>query len=207
MQKKRHFLAFMLTTLIIITIFNFTIPVEHEVFAQMPTVDIPTVTSTPSGPKVTVSLNGGEEQVNVRSGPGTTYDKVGVLLVGQEAVAKGKSDGGSWILIEYAGGPHGEAWIYASLVSLSPGELPIVAPPPTPTPLVTPTINPTLAAQFVMTSEPTRLPTYTEPAPLVIPTFTDSSIGSQTGIPMGLVIIILGIIGMFLGIFSFMQRR
>lgn len=73
----------------------------------------------------------------------------------------------------------------------TPGELPIIEPPPTPTPLYTTTIDPTLAAQFVMTPVPTNLPTFTPAQPLVIPTFTDapgtSAIG---GVPMGLVILI-----------------
>ena len=51
-----------------------------------------------------------------------------------------------------------------------PGPLPIVEPPPSPTPQYTATIDPTLAAQFVITIQPTRLPTFTEPAPIVIPT-------------------------------------
>jgi len=54
-------------------------------------------------------------------------------------------------LIVYLGTPGSQGWIYAPYVSLTPGELPIIEPPPTPTPLYTTTIDPTLAAQFVMT--------------------------------------------------------
>jgi hypothetical protein len=96
----------------------------------------------------------------------------------------------------------------ADLVNIEPGSLPVVEPPPTPTPLVTPTINPTLAAQFIITEVPTRLPTYTAPAPLVIPTFQDSTDSSlPANIPMGLIIISILIFGVLLLIFSFVTNR
>ncbi len=179
-----------------------------SVFAQRPTVDLPTVTSTPGGPTVRVKLEN-ESQINIRSGPGYFYDKVGVLLAGQVANAKGRSAGGDWILIEYPGIPGGLAWVYSPLVDLSPGSLPIVEPPPTPTPIATITIDPTLAAQFVVTAEVTRLPTFTAPPPLVIPTFQDNSPGTGTvgGIPMGLIIVSLAAIGVLVGVFSLAQGR
>ena len=87
-----------------------------------------------------------------------------------------------------------------------PGDLPIVEPPPTLTPGLTSTIDATLAAQFVVDFIlPTRMATYTaEPAPIDIPTFTDASRLRTTtgGIPMGLVIIILGGLVLLLGIWS-----
>ena len=182
--------------------------VMAEGLAQMPTVDIPTVTGTPSGPMITVKADAEQNQVNVRSGPGTYYDKVGVLLAGQQAPAKGKSVGGEWVWIEYPGVAGGSAWIYAPLVDLSPGNLPVVEPPPTPTPLVTPTIDPTLAAQFVVTVAPTRQPTFTEPPPLVIPTFADANqVNAPGGVPMGLIIFFLAGMGILVGLFTIAQRR
>ncbi|MCC6146485.1 MAG: SH3 domain-containing protein [Anaerolineaceae bacterium] len=176
--------------------------------AQAPTVDIPTVTSSPSGILATVKENADQSQINVRSGPATFYDKVGVLLVNQQVPAKGRSAGGDWILVDYPGAPGGVAWVYAPLVGLTPGTLPVVAPPPTPTPLATSTIDPTLAAQFVITIEPTRLPTFTEPPPLVIPTFpAGGSAGTSGGVPMGLVIIGLASLGILIGIFTLAQGR
>jgi hypothetical protein len=177
------------------------LPVEASSLAQQPTVAIPTVTSTPSGPMVTVKSDQ-EEYINVRSGPGIFYPKIGVMLKGQSAPAKGRSVGGDWLLIDYAGVTGGSAWVYAPFVNLTPGSLPIVEPPPTPTPLYTPTIDPTLAAQFIVTAMPTRLPTFTAAAPLVIPTFTDSAGGNLVGVPMGFVIVTLLASGIFLGLFS-----
>jgi hypothetical protein len=177
--------------------------------AQIPTGSVPTVTSTASGPIVTVRLDIDQPNINVRSGPGTSdYDIIGVLLLGQKAVAKGRSIGGDWIMIEYPGVKGGIGWVHSSLVDITPGELPVVEPPPTSTPLVTVTIDPTMAAQFVVTLAPTRLPTFTPPAQLVIPTFTaDGSNTGTTGIPMGLVIIGLAVIGIFLGLFALAQGR
>lgn len=182
-------------------------PVEASSLPQQPTVAIPTVTSSPIGAAVTVKLD--QEQINVRSGPGTLYPKVGVLLAGQVIPAKGKSPGGDWILVDYPGAEGGLAWLYAPLVDLVPGSvLNIVEPPPTPTPRITATINPTLAAQFLVTSMPTRLPTFTPPAPLQIPTFQAADAAtSSTGVPPGLIIISLLTIGGLLGIVSFTQRR
>jgi uncharacterized protein YraI len=174
---------------------------------QQPTIAIPTVTGTPKGVTATVLLNQ-EESINVRSGPGVFFDKVGVLLPGQEAAVRGRSAGGDWVMIDYPGGPNNIGWIYAPVVQISPGELPIIEPPPTPTPLLTQTINPTLAAQFISTPNPTRLPTYTPSNPLVIPTYKDISKTSILGgIPMGLVILIIGGIGGLLAVFSVIKNR
>jgi len=181
--------------------------VEANSLPQLPTLNIPTVTGTPVGAAITVKID--QDQINVRSGPGTFYPKVGVLLAGQVVPAKGKSPGGEWILVDYPGVEGGSAWLYAPLVDLVPGSvLNIIEPPPTPTPLVTATIDPTLAAQFIVTSVPTRLSTFTEPPPLAIPTFQPADGGAgTTGIPPGLIIISLLTIGTLIGIVSFIQRR
>lgn len=181
--------------------------VEASGIPQQPTVMIATVTSTPIGAAVTVKSD--QEQINVRSGPGTLYPKVGVLLAGQVIPAKGKSPGGEWILVDYPGVEGGVAWLYAPLVDLVPGSvLQVVEPPPTPTPLSTATIDPTLAAQFIVTSMPTRLPTFTPPAPLQIPTFLPAdSGGMNTKIPPGMLIISLITVGALLGVVSFTQGR
>ena len=172
-------------------------------YEQQPTVNIPTVTGSPSGPIAVV--NPDQDQINVRSGPSVDYPIVGVLVAGQRVPAFGRSPGGDWVLVEYQGVPGGKAWVYSFLVTLQ-GSLPIVEPPPTPTPLVTPTIDPTLAAQFIIEIKPTRLPTYTPPPPLVIPTFTVPPVSQSTaGIPVGFVIIGMAVVGIF-GIFISLLR-
>lgn len=163
---------------------------------QQPTVSIPTVTGTPSGP-IAVVYSDPEDQINVRSGPGVDYPKVGVLINRQIVPALGRSAGGSWVQIAYLGAPDGVAWVYAPLVRISE-ELPIVEPPPTPTPRTTPTIDPTLAAQFVANIPPTRKPTFTPPPALVIPTYPPQEEPLGTGgVPMGFLIVGLLMVGLF----------
>jgi hypothetical protein len=173
--------------------------------AQIPTVSVPTVTSSPMGATAIVTLE--QDQINVRSGPNTNYPIVGVLIAGQHVPALGRTVGGDWVQIAYPGVPGGVAWVYSPLVQVI-GSMPLVEPPPTPTPKTTPTIDPTLAAQFIVEVAPTRLPTYTPPPPLVIPTFsTVETVPGVGNIPMGLVIIGLGVIGAFGMLISLLQGR
>lgn len=175
--------------------------------AQIPTVAIPTVTGTPLGSMATVKKDADQDQVNVRAGPSTNYDIVGVLIAGQQVPAKGRSVGGDWVQVEYPGVPGGVAWVYSPLVDVT-GGLPVVEPPPTPTPQTTPTIDPTLAAQFINEIPPTRLPTFTPPPPLVIPTFeAQASSAGNVGIPMGFIIIGLGVVGLFGTLISLLRGR
>lgn len=173
---------------------------------QQPTVSLPTVTGTPVGSYVVI-VSDPEEQINVRSGPGTDYPKIGVLLNRQQVPALGRLPGGTWIKIVYQGVESGVGWVYAPLTQVF-GELPIVAAPPTPTPRVTPTIDPTLASQFVFDLPATRMPTFTPPPQLVIPTFPVEETPTGTGgIPMGFVISGLAVVGFFGVIVSLLRRR
>jgi len=182
-------------------------PVQAGPLSQQPTGDIPTVTSTPRGPYVIINpVTANETQINVRAGPSALTEKVGVLLIDQEANALGRY--GDWVQIEYVGGPGGKAWVFGNYVTIFGGNLPLVEPPPTSTPNVTQTIDPTLAAQFLITPDATRLPTFTEPAPLEIPTYvSESGNTAMGGIPMGLIIVGLGALGMFLGVIALISGR
>jgi len=172
---------------------------------QQPTVAIATVTGTPKG-TIAIVYSEPEDQINVRSGPGVNYPKVGVLINRQEVPALAKTEGGIWIKIVYPGVPEGVAWIYAPYVRVT-GELPIIPKPPTPTPETTPTIDPTLASQFISEIPPTRKPTFTPPPPLIIPTFASSLITSGTGgLPSGFIILGLVSIGVFGLMVSFLRR-
>jgi len=182
---------------------EFHVSADHDL--QIPTVAIPTVTSTQSSAIAIVTLE--QDQINVRSGPSTDYPIVGVLIAGQRVAALGRSVGGDWVQIAYPGVEGGVAWVYSPLVKLE-GSPPLVEPPPTPTPKTTPTIDPTLAAQFIIDIPPTGLPTYTPPPELVLPTFTTVEQSTGTGrVPMGLVIIGLGVIGLFGTIISYLGGR
>jgi hypothetical protein len=60
----------------------------------------------------------------------------------------------------------------------------------------------------LITPDATRLPTFTEPPPLEIPTFTSpDENGGVGGIPVGLFIIGLGSLGIFLGVIALISGR
>jgi hypothetical protein len=145
---------------------------------------------------------------NVRSGPNAAlYEIVGVLVVGQQVPALGKSPGGEWIQIAYPGVPGGVAWVWKDLVEVK-GSLPVVQPPPTPTLRVTSTIDPTLAAQFLVDIPPTRLPTFTAPPPLKLPTFAPQPTVTTGGrLPVGFIIIGMAVLGVFGTLISFLRGR
>jgi hypothetical protein len=165
----------------------------------------PTVAGSASGAYITVTY---PEGTNVRTGPSSfDYPTVGHIPVGGTAPATGRSPAGEWIQIEYADAPRGKGWVYAAHVSLSTESLlPIVEPPPTPAPQETPTLNPTFVAAFQVLPTSTRLPTFTVPPPLEIPTYTNPANSSSSRVTTT-VIIILGLIGLAGILITSIRRR
>jgi hypothetical protein len=177
---------------------------SNAVWAQFPTVSIPTVTALPRGLYVR-AVGDPENPLNVRSYPNSTSTRVGVFLVGQEANAYGYY--GDYVQIDYAGAPDNKGWVVLNRVEVFGGSLPMLQPPPTATPSITKTIDPTLAAQFIITAIPSRLPTYTEPPALQIPTYQENVGGTATaGVPIGYVIVILAGLGLFLTLIAILRR-
>jgi len=203
--KKFRWLLMGLCVIGLFTILYTIKPVE-TVQAQQPTGSIPTVTGTPLGPTAKAKV-GMEETINVRNYPSTVNSEIiGVIMQNQTVNVKGKTIGGDWLLIEYPGVSGGEGWVWALYMDVTGGELPVVEVPPTPEPKVTATIDPTLAAQFVITPNATSLPTFTQPASLVIPTFAAQT-ASTGSIPVGLVVIILIGLGALIGMLSIFQNK
>ena len=160
--------------------------------------------TTPSGVLVTVTYS---DPINVRAGPSTVnYPVIGQLPSGAVVPALGVSTAREWVQIEYAGSSTGVGWVYASFVTVSGGELPVVESPPTPIPPVTNTIDPTLAAAFNAVPTETRLPTFTAPPPLEVPKFEDKGSIASSGV-LGVLIIGLGLIGSIGLITSFLLRK
>lgn len=98
-----------------------------------------TLTPTPSVPTVTVSQN-----TNCRTGPGTQYDLIGALLIGQSATVVGKNTANNYWIINNPG-KSGTCWLwgqYATVAGNTSG-LTEYAVPPTPTPSPTPTATAT----------------------------------------------------------------
>lgn len=197
----------------VIAIFGITLlglfdPGRPSVMAQQPTGSEATVTSTPSCPIIQVEQS--IDQIRVYAGPSSfDYPAIGVLLGNETAPAIGRAQGREdWIQIRYPGVPGSVGWVYGLYVSLSPGALlPIVELPPTPTPLSTPTINPTLEAAFIGQQTPTRLPTFTPPPPIDLPSFTDTVPAPTTRVPTGLLILGLGLFGFFGAVISYLRGR
>lgn len=144
-----------------------------------------------------------EEPINIRGGPSTVYYPiVGSANPGDILPALGVSPGREWVQVSFPSAPGGVGWVYATFVSISGGELPIVEPPPTQTPVATATINPTFAAAFIFHPTSTRMPTFTPPPPLEIPQYTET-VTRSTGVSSGMVVaglLLIGVIGYLISI-------
>ena len=93
-----------------------------------------------------------QQQINIRSGPGTGFNSLGTLNPQDVARLTGKDPNGAWLQIEFPSGPEGKGWVNAAFVQAQGVEtLPIIteagvvvgtgtptAIPPTPTATVVP---------------------------------------------------------------------
>ena len=67
------------------------------------------------------------QQVNVRKGPGTDFDALGTLNPNDVVTLTGKDPSGSWLQVQYVGGPGGLGWVAAAFVDATGAEgIPIV---------------------------------------------------------------------------------
>jgi hypothetical protein len=142
--------------------------------------DTPQPTFTPEpGPipataiSVTPHVVAGADGVNLRSGPGTNYIRLGYLEPGAEAQVTGCY--GDWWQIEHDGAP---CWVYGEIVNaFNTEDVPQVEPPPSPTPApptATPvptepsaaTAAPILPTDTAVPLPPTDTPQPAEPAPV-----------------------------------------
>jgi uncharacterized protein YraI len=57
-----------------------------------------------------------QQQLNVRSGPGTDFNSLGTLDPQDVVSLTGKDPNGSWLQIEFAPGPEGKGWVNAAFV-------------------------------------------------------------------------------------------
>ncbi|RLD05701.1 MAG: hypothetical protein DRI32_03830, partial [Chloroflexi bacterium] len=53
------------------------------------------------------------QQINIRTGPGISFDALGILNIGDGVTLIGKNPEGTWLKIEYASG---EAWVFAAYI-------------------------------------------------------------------------------------------
>lgn len=115
----------------------------------------PTLTAAPTQCSASVTST---VDANVRSGPGTAYEIVGALPVGQSALIVGRNDVYSWWYISYPSAVGGHAWIAGSVVTSScvPASVQVVAAPDLPTEDVVEAPPPT--EELVEAPPPTEAP-------------------------------------------------
>ena len=166
----------------------------------------PTFVPTPTVSGVHIYV---PEKANVRSGPGTFYEKIGVLVAGQISPVVGRTSVGEWIAINYPEGSKDVAWVYAPLVlvrGMIIEDLPEINAPPTPTLEAVP-IEGLSSISTDMPSIPVRLPTFTQSPPIAQPTFVTVEYEDQSLPPIVLIgsLFVLGIISGMVAIVR--QRR
>ena len=150
------------------------------------------------------------EPINVRGGPNSVYYPiVGTLPIGATAPALGRSLAGEWIKILFpeASDGSGVGWVYVNLVTISPGVLHVVEPPPTVMPSFFVTLNPAYAVSLQPGPTSTRLATFTAPGPLSIPTYTNRISEERKFSSGGLIIILLAVGGVGLLLSSRKRKR
>jgi len=97
-----------------------------------------------------------QQQLNVRSGPGTNFNSLGTLNPQDVVRLTGKDSNGAWLQIDFPTGPEGKGWVSAAFVQAQGVEnLPIV----------------TESGQIVGTGTPTVVPP--TPTLTVVPAWED----------------------------------
>jgi uncharacterized protein YraI len=97
-----------------------------------------------------------QQQLNVRSGPGTDFNSLGTLNPQDVVSLTGKDPDGAWLQIDFPSGPEGKGWINAAFVQAQGAEnLPIIAE----------------SGQVVGTGTPTSIPS--TPTPTLVPARED----------------------------------
>jgi len=68
------------------------------------------------------------QQINIRSGPGTSFDSLGILNANDVTNLTGRNRDGTWLQIEFSSGPDGKGWVSSGFVKAdNVDNLPIVA--------------------------------------------------------------------------------
>jgi uncharacterized protein YraI len=78
-------------------------------------------TPTPAGPSGKVT-----QRLNVRAGPGLTFDSLGTLAPDTIVRLTGKNSSAAWLQIEYPGAPGGRGWVTAQYVQTEATGLPVL---------------------------------------------------------------------------------
>ncbi len=152
--------------------------VTATVALSMPTTLPPTAVVTPTAQaQATLTAN---DLTNVRSGPGTNYDKIGQLTQGQQAAITGKTAAGDWWQFNFNGQT---GWVSAAMVTASDAasSVPVAQTiPPSPVPVAQPVVQqPAPQPTQPPAPAPTAAPSYpfvadhSEAPPQVNPTYSN----------------------------------
>ena len=150
-------------------VFRYGLSEDAITFATVTPTPLPaTITPTPF-PQVKIT-----QQMNVRSGPGTSYEVLGAMLAGDVYRVTASTTARDWWQVDYQGQT---GWVYAPLVNavsvdsiavaslIPPSPTPVPPPPPTQTPAPPPAV-PTPFFPFLMSSvgrcDPNEAMTYFE---------------------------------------------
>jgi pSer/pThr/pTyr-binding forkhead associated (FHA) protein/uncharacterized protein YraI len=137
----------------------------------------PTETATPEPPTPTVPTTPmltTQTDLNVRLGPATEYDLLGLLPSGATAEIIGRSEDGQWWQIRFSPANDGIGWVSADPAfsqAVNVNNVPVVPAPPTPTSIPTDTPSPTSTA--------TQSPPTATPTPTSTPTATGEPVVVQ----------------------------
>ena len=124
------------------------------------------------------------QRLNVRSGPGTHYDTLGILPVNTIVLLTGRNESGSWLQIDFPTAAAGKGWIIAgyvnaqdilSLPALDPSGTPLSDIPTNQATMLIPTTTPTIAPAYQDEDSATKPGTSQVFSPLGIRNFSYSS--------------------------------
>ena len=122
---------------------------------------VPTATLTVTPARAAAPVLTATTDLNVRTGPDTSYPLLGLLAAGRTAPVSGVSPDGKWWRISFPAAADGQGWVLAQYtVAVNTGDVPVVVvPPPSPGPPPPGPIQPT----------PTYVPYYPPPPPPLPP--------------------------------------
>lgn len=110
-----------------------------------------------------------QQQINVRSGPGTDFNSLGTLSPQDVVTLTGKDPNGAWLQIDFASGPDGKGWVNAAFVQATGSEnLPIVSS----------------GNLIIGTGTPTNVPPISEPTITPAPADGDSAVSPAFNIEL-----------------------
>jgi len=111
-------------------------PVVTLVTATKPDVSIPVETNPAPTPTSAYPIISAQVATNCRKGPGTNFEKVGILLEGEESEVHGRNATNSWWYIRNPTDPQGFCWVWGETTTVTGdiASIPIATPPAAPPP-------------------------------------------------------------------------